>query len=99
MLEEGNSGWWESGKPAFAFSLFRPPSSPELWDVRISPGFVEISKGSWKRGRSIVVASSVLWIVETAKALRKRLQSPTTRSVEMTSHLSLADGAANSSVA
>jgi PAS fold len=26
-----HSGRWESGKPAFGFPLFHPPSSPELW--------------------------------------------------------------------
>ena len=25
------SGRWESGKPAFGFPLFQPPSPPELW--------------------------------------------------------------------
>src|SRR5215469_11852915 len=29
--EIDQSGRWESGKPAFGFPLFHPPSSPELW--------------------------------------------------------------------
>ncbi len=31
LRERGDSWRWESGKPAFGFPLFHPPSSPELW--------------------------------------------------------------------
>ena len=31
-VERRESGRWESGKPAFGFPLFHPPSSSELWE-------------------------------------------------------------------
>src|SRR3954470_6152237 len=31
-VERRESGRWESGKPAFGFPLFQPPSSSELWE-------------------------------------------------------------------
>ena len=32
VLEREKPGRWESGKPAFGFPLFHPPSWPELWE-------------------------------------------------------------------
>jgi hypothetical protein len=32
VLETVKPGRWESGKPAFGFPLFHPPSWPKLWE-------------------------------------------------------------------
>src|SRR6516164_1545238 len=41
---------WESGKPAFGFPLFHPPSSPELWECGNLAVFWRDSQGA--RGKS-----------------------------------------------
>jgi hypothetical protein len=43
-------GKWETGKPAFGFLLFHPPSSPELWEWGISLVFRRDFQGA--RGKS-----------------------------------------------
>ena len=40
---------WESGKPAFGFPLFHPPSSPELWECGNLAGcWRDFQVGSWE---------------------------------------------------
>ena len=55
--ERSRVGAVESGKPAFGFPLFHPPSSPELrgmWESRLPLG--EISKGLVERVGSLLLA-------------------------------------------
>src|ERR1022692_4918160 len=49
-LKERESGRWESGKPAFGFPLFHPPSSPELWECGNLAGLWRDFQGA--RGKS-----------------------------------------------
>jgi hypothetical protein len=62
--------------------------------------FGTVRLDAWDWARSNVVASSVLWIVETAKFLTKRLHPPIARNSVLPGHLlyAVAGGAAPSSV-
>ena len=49
LCEKENSGRWESGKPAFGFPLFHPPSSPELGECgNLACLLARFPRGSWK---------------------------------------------------
>jgi len=52
MFRDKESGRWESGKPAFGFPLFHPPSSSELWECGNLAGLWRDSQGTrGKRGK------------------------------------------------
>ena len=53
----------------------------------LQAAFGTVRLDAWDWARSIVVASSVLWIVETAKFLTKRLHRPTPRSAGLANHV------------
>lgn len=68
---------------------------PSLQDA-----FGTVRLNAWDWMRSIVVASSVLWVVEAAQFVTRRLQLPKPGNAASTSHLANtpADGATPSSV-
>ena len=47
---------WESGKPAFGFPLFHPPSSPELWKCGNLARSWRDFQGAVERGGSLLLA-------------------------------------------